>query len=73
MESEEDAVPGNIHLIEQGDAWEVWQEGDSMPLGSYFTRPEAEDAGQAKADADGVTFERHGPDLEPGPAPDTEV
>src|SRR5690606_965435 len=24
-----------IHVIEKGDSWEVWKEGDSMPLGTY--------------------------------------
>ncbi|MCU1372200.1 MAG: hypothetical protein JWO77_3394 [Ilumatobacteraceae bacterium] len=30
-----------IHVLEKGDSWEVWKEGDSMPLGTYPTEGEA--------------------------------
>ncbi len=51
--------PADIHLVEQGDSWEVWRVGDSMPLGSFMTRGEAEEKGMAQAEADGVRFLTH--------------
>lgn len=50
---------GDIHLVEQGDSWEVWRVGDSMPLGTFMTRGEAEAKGEAQAETDGVRFFAH--------------
>ena len=44
---------GEIHVIERGDSWEVWRRGDSMPLGTYVTRGEAEERAEAAAAAAG--------------------
>jgi hypothetical protein len=42
-----------IHVIERGDSWEVWRRGDSMPLGTYVTRGEAEERAETAAAAAG--------------------
>ncbi|CAN5552575.1 hypothetical protein BH10ACT1_BH10ACT1_13050 [soil metagenome] len=49
----------NIHVVEQGDGWEVWRKGDSMPLGSYVTQGEAEEQARAQAELDGVQVVDH--------------
>lgn len=51
--------PADIHVVEQGDSWEVWRVGDSMPLGTFMTLGEAEEKGAAQAEADGVRFRTH--------------
>ena len=45
---------GDIHVVEHGDGWEVRRVGDSMPLGTYVTKGEAEDRAIAQAEIDGV-------------------
>lgn len=62
------ADTADIHVVEQGDSWEVWRVGDSMPLGSYVTRGEADERATAQAEADGVRVLRH--DLPDGGEPD---
>jgi hypothetical protein len=42
-----------IHVLEKGDSWEVWKQGDSMPLGTYVTEGEAVAKAQAAAEAEG--------------------
>jgi len=49
----------NFHVVEQGDSWEVWRQGDSMPLGTYVTQGEAEEHAQAQADREGVQVVDH--------------
>lgn len=51
---------GNIHIVTQGDSWEVRREGDSKPLGTYFTEGEAEEKARAQAALDGVEVVLHG-------------
>lgn len=46
-----------IHVLEKGDAWEVWKKGDSMPLGTYPTEGEAlEHAEAASAEPDATVI-----------------
>lgn len=59
-------MTGDIHVVEQGDAWEVWRQGDSMPLGSFLTRGEAVERAAAQARADGVEVTDHSPDDQAG-------
>ncbi|HRW39007.1 MAG: hypothetical protein KDB04_06550 [Acidimicrobiales bacterium] len=47
--------PGTIHVVERGDSWEVWRQGDSMPLGTYVTRLEADERASAEAAREGDT------------------
>jgi hypothetical protein len=42
-----------IHVLEKGDSWQVWKEGDSMPLGTYVTEGEAIASAEAAAQAEG--------------------
>lgn len=63
----------DIHLVEQGDSWEVWRAGDSMPLGTYVTRMEAEEHGQTQAAEDGVGFHPHGLDVDADADPTIET
>lgn len=46
-EHDPDAEHGTIHVVERGDSWEVWRVGDSMPLGTYVTRGEADEQAEA--------------------------
>lgn len=55
---------GSIHVVEQGDGWEVWRVGDSMPLGTYVTQGEAEEHAQSQALLDGVTVVDHDAGIE---------
>jgi len=57
-------MTGSIHVVEQGDGWEVRREGDSMPLGTYLTLAEAEEKAQAQADLDDVAVVEHDRDVE---------
>ncbi len=57
-------MAGTIHIVEQGDGWEVWRQGDSMPLGSYVTQGEAEEHARSQAEIDGVPLEEHELDVE---------
>jgi len=66
-------MASDIHLVELGDSWEVWRQGDSMPLGTFVTRGEAEERGQAQADEDGVGFHPHGLPDDPSDDPETQV
>ncbi len=52
-------MTGTIHVVEQGDGWEVRREGDSMPLGRYQTEGEAMELAQAQARLEGVEVEGH--------------
>ncbi|QXC60873.1 hypothetical protein KSP35_21545 [Aquihabitans sp. G128] len=65
----------DIHVVEQGDGWEVWRIGDSMPLGSYVTLGEAEEQAQAQAALDGVAVVDHDAGFEAtsDPTPPTEA
>lgn len=38
-----------IHVLERGDSWQVWKDGDSMPLGTYATESEAVARAEAAA------------------------
>jgi hypothetical protein len=62
----------DIHVVEQGDGWEVRRTGDSMPLGTYLTQGEAEDQARAQAEVDGVAVLDHDLDIAAGPEPDVD-
>jgi hypothetical protein len=64
----------NLHVLEQGDGWEVWRKGDSMPLGSYVTQGEAEERAAAQAAEEGVQVVEHDrADVDPPVASDPAV
>ncbi|MGI8757515.1 MAG: hypothetical protein ACR2MB_16985 [Acidimicrobiales bacterium] len=45
-----------IHVFETGQSWEVWRKGDSMPLGTFHTRMEADEHAAAQAEHDHVGY-----------------
>ncbi len=49
----------DIHVVETGENWEVWRKGESMPLGTFFTRSEADERAAAQAAEDGVRYVDH--------------
>lgn len=57
----------DLHVIEQGDRWEVWRLGDSMPLGTYATLAAAEEQARAQAAVDGVSVVDHEREIEEPP------
>ncbi len=69
-DANDDRTPGEIHVVERGDGWEVWRHGDSMPLGTYVTRAEADQHAADQSELDGSTVVVD--DLPVDPTPEAE-
>lgn len=57
-----DAMAQEIHVVPNGDRWEVTRSGDAEPIATFDTQAEAIDFGRDQARNDEVEFVIHGAD-----------